>query len=210
MGGHSKDGLPRYQCSTHWDAPGYKPCSKSKHLIVTHKIDDLVWDWICQLLTDDQALDDGLNRMIESNKDETGTRRKRMETLEKLIADQEEGIKRLVNGLAEGLYDDEFSRKVFSDKKNEYTQWRDEFIKEHDHLEAELAQVELTDDFRQEIKAMAAQVRDKLSDATFDNKRAVIDKLDLKAVFRVEDDMRWLDLTCNLSPDGLGYDLQRL
>jgi hypothetical protein len=57
---------------------------------------------------------------------------------------------------------------------------------------------------------MAAQVRDKISKASFDNKRAVMDKLDLKAVFRVEDDMRWLDLTCNLSPDGLGYDLEEV
>ena len=54
---------------------------------------------------------------------------------------------------------------------------------------------------------MAAQVRNNISKATFDNKRAVMDKLDLHAVFRYEDDIRWLDLTCNLSPEGLSYDL---
>lgn len=79
---------------------------------------------------------------------------------------------------------------------------------EKDQLESELKQVELTEDFRQEIKVMAAQVRDKLSDATFDGKRAVMDKLNLEAVFRIENDIRWLDLRCNLSPDGLAYDLQ--
>jgi hypothetical protein len=47
-----------------------------------------------------------------------------------------------------------------------------------------------------------------LSDATYQNKRAVMDKLDLKAVFRVDDGARWLDLTCSLSPEGLSYDLQ--
>lgn len=56
---------------------------------------------------------------------------------------------------------------------------------------------------------MAAQVSDKLADATYENKRVVMGKLDLKAVFRYEDKLRWLELTCNLSPEGLSYDLQQ-
>jgi hypothetical protein len=34
-----------------------------------------------------------------------------------------------------------------------------------------------------------------------------MDKLDLQAVFRHDGKTRWLDLSCNLAPDGLGYDL---
>ena len=37
--------------------------------------------------------------------------------------------------------------------------------------------------------------------------QTLMDKLDLKAVFRYEDAYRWLDLTCNLSPEGLSYTL---
>jgi len=28
-----------------------------------------IWDWICNLLTDEQALEDGLEKLIERNKD---------------------------------------------------------------------------------------------------------------------------------------------
>jgi hypothetical protein len=94
-------------------------------------------------------------------------------------------------------------------KLKENTEVIKELQKEQKHIEAELAQVELTEDFRKEIKAMAAQVRGKISKASFDNKRAVMEKLDLKAVFRYEEDIRLLDLTCNLSPDGLSYDIQQ-
>ena len=116
--------------------------------------------------------------------------------------------KRLVTELSEGVYEDEFTRNIFQEKIKENTEVLKELQKGQEHLEAELAQVELTEDFRQEIKAMAAQVHDKLSDATFENKLAVMDKLDLRAVFRCEGEERWLDLTCNLSPKDLSYDLQ--
>ena len=48
---------------------------------------------------------------------------------------------------------------------------------------------------------MAAQISDKLSNAGYDNKRAVMDKLDVNMVFRVEEDDRWLDASCSLIAD---------
>lgn len=74
-----------------------------------------------------------------------------------------------------------------------------ELQKEQDRLEAELAQVEITTEFQQEIKAMAAEISDKLSNAAYDEKRAVMDKLDVEVVFRFEEDTRWLDASCNLT-----------
>lgn len=74
-----------------------------------------------------------------------------------------------------------------------------ELQKEQDRLEAELAQVEITTEFQQEIKAMVAEISDKLSNAAYDEKRAVMDKLDVEVVFRFEEDTRWLDASCNLT-----------
>jgi hypothetical protein len=74
-----------------------------------------------------------------------------------------------------------------------------ELQKEQDRLEAEFAQVEITAEFQQEIKAMAAQIREKLSNAPYDGKRAVMDKLDVKVVFRFEEDAWRLNASCNLS-----------
>ena len=209
MVGQKNNEYFRYQCSSLKADLSKNSCSIGSRSVATSKVDDLVWDWICQLITDDQALEEGLNKMIENNRDETGTRRNRLDTLAKLIAKQERSIKRLVDELSDGEYSDEFTRSIFQEKISENTEVIRELRKERDRHEAELAQVELTEDFRQEIKAMATQVKDKLLDATFGNKRAVMDKLDLQAVFRYEDDIRWLDITCKLSPDGLSYDLHQ-
>ena len=104
-----------------------------------------------------------------------------------------------MNELSDGDYNDKFTRNIFKDKISENTRLIKELQKEKDQLEIELAQVVLSEEFTQEIKSMAAQIRSKLSGATFDGKRAVMDKLNVKVIFRVEDGKRWLDLTCSLS-----------
>ena len=183
--------------------PGYESCLTSNRSIVCHKVDDLLWDWIRQLLTDEKSLEDGLNKMIEDNKDQTGTKRKRLETLEKLIKKRERSIRRLTEELSDGAYEDEYTRNIFRQNIKENSDMIKELQKEQEWLDAELAQVEITVEFQQEIKAMAAQIRDKLSNAMFDGKRAVMDKLDVKVVFRFEEDVRWLDASCSLTPESV-------
>ena len=140
--------------------------------------------------------------MAENNRGQTGTKRKRLDTLEKLIVKRERSIKRLMDELNEGVYEDDYTRNLFRQNVKENADMIKELQKEQDQIEAELAQVEITTEFQQEIKAMAAQISDKLSNAGYDNKRAVMDKLDVKVVFRVDDDDRWLDASCSLISSG--------
>jgi hypothetical protein len=156
MTGYQLRGCLYYQCKTKHPKPNQKTCATANKSIIAHRVDDLVWDWICVLLTDDVALEDGLNKMIENNRDETGTKRNRLETIKNLIEKRKHSTERLVSELAEGEYSDEFTRGIFQQKINENTEVVRELEKERDRLEAELAQVELTEDFRREIKAMAA------------------------------------------------------
>ena len=73
--------------------------------------------------------------------------------------------------------------------------------KERDQLEAELAQVEITAEFQQEIKAMAIKIRDKLSNVSYEGKRTIMDKLNVKVVFRIDAGAQWLDASCGLTTD---------
>ena len=107
MVGYHRQGHLRYQFTTHWTRPGMESCPTSNRSIVCHKVDDLVWDWIYQLLTDDAALEEGLNKMVENNKSQTGTRRKRLDIIEKLIVKRERSISRLMDELNDGAYEDE-------------------------------------------------------------------------------------------------------
>ena len=106
--------------------------------------------------------------------------------------------------LDDGEYEDKFTRSLFRQKIKENSDLIKELNRERDRLEAELAQVEITTEFQQEIKAMAAQISIKLSNAGFDDKRAVMDMLDVKVVFRFEEDARWLDASCSLTPESFG------
>ena len=105
MSGYKESGRNnlRYRCYSYWKLPVNEPCPAAKHSIVCHKIDDVAWDWICNLLTDEQALEDGLKKMIENNQDETGSKRKRLDTLKNLVAKHEGSIERLVTELSEGV-----------------------------------------------------------------------------------------------------------
>jgi len=125
----------------------------------------------------------------------------------KLITEHEQNIEPLVTELSEGVYEDEFTRKIFQEKIKDNSVIIKELKEERERLEAELSQIELTDDFRQEVKEMASKVRKNLSDATFNGKRTVMDKLDLRAIFRYEDGTRWLDLSCNLFPEWLSCNI---
>lgn len=203
MVGYHRQSHLRYQCTTNWSDPIKKPCPTSYHSIICHKVDDLVWDWIYQLLTDDAALEDGLNKMVENNRSQTGTKRKRLDTLEKLIGKRERSIKRLMDELADGGYEDDFTRNLFQQNIKENADMIKELQMEQDRLEGELAQVEITTEFQQGFKAMAAQISDKLSDATFDGKRAIMDKLDVKMDFRFEENTRWLNGSCSLIPESV-------
>jgi hypothetical protein len=209
MVGCKREEYLRYQCSTHWKRPGHEPCLTSNRSIVCSKVDDLIWVWICQLLTDEKSLEDGLNKMAENNRDQTGNKHKRLETLEKLIAKRERSIQRLMVEFNDGEYEDEYTRNLFRQTINENTDMIKELQKEQDRLEVELAQVEITTEFQQEVKAMAAQISDKLSNATYDGKRAVMDMLDVKVVFRYNVDARWLDASCSLISDPESVELHR-
>lgn len=201
MVGHQRQGYLRYQCSSMWPKTSEEPCLTANRSIITHEVDNLVWDWLCQLLTDESALEEGLNKMIEDNKDKTGTKRRRLETLKSSIGKRERSIQRLMDELNEGEYEDDYTRNVFRQKIKENTNMIKEFERELNQLKDELFQVELTDDFRQEVEAMAAQIRDNLSDASFAGKRVILDKLDLKVVFHYDKGIRWLEASCGLTID---------
>ncbi len=136
--------------------------------------------------------------MVQDNMRQTGVKRRKLEILKKLINDHECNILRLIDELNDGNYKDDYTRNVFRQKINENSIAVKELEKELKELEVELAQIEVTEGFQQEIKAMAAQIQGKLSNATFDGKRALLDKLDIKVVFQVEGKSKWLDVSCSL------------
>ncbi len=50
---------------------------------------------------------------------------------------------------------------------------------------------------------MAAKIRHRLDVINFQEKRKIMDMLNVKVVFRVDGDARWLEATCELIPDSI-------
>ena len=48
---------------------------------------------------------------------------------------------------------------------------------------------------------MAAKIRGKLSNVSYEGKRTIMDKLNLKVIFLIDEDVRWLDASCSLITD---------
>jgi hypothetical protein len=159
-------------------------------------------------LTDDEALEAGLNKMIEDNQDKNSTKLKRLNTLNKMVDKEKQTIDRLTMELADSDYD-EIVRNSFKENLSKKSEELEALQKERDQISAQLAHVELTEDFHKKIKELVQEIRGRIQDANFSQKRAIMDMLNVQVVFRVEDDARWLDASCGLTTDAIALHISR-
>jgi len=79
---------------------------------------------------------------------------------------------------------------------------RDDIILERQRLEAEISQQSITMNTRRRILEGAAVIRQRLHNPIYEQKRELQELLDFRAIFRVNDAGRWLDVSCGLKPEG--------
>ena len=71
-----------YRCGNHWNEfIGLEKCGARAIDTVTHKVDNLVWDWLTNLLTDGEALETGLNEMMANKDKEINPKRERLKLI---------------------------------------------------------------------------------------------------------------------------------
>jgi hypothetical protein len=67
---------------------------------------------------------------------------------------------------------------------------------ERNELAAEIEQTEIAPETYAAILKKAAKIRSRLNKATFEDKRYLLDALDVRVTLRDDKQGRWLDLTC--------------
>jgi site-specific DNA recombinase len=171
----------------------------------TDKVDQLVWNWLSNLLRDETQIALGMERMAARHEGELEPKRKQLELVNSVIAKAEAKIKRLMNA-----FGDETDKTVLSELKanvKSATKEKSDLIVERDNLIAELNQGNLTAEDRAAVLFTAAQIRQELIDPDFETKRFILSRLNVRVKLRRdENNLLWLDVTCGIANEKIGLD----
>jgi site-specific DNA recombinase len=173
-----KGKLTYYRCSSY--TKKYVNCPQCNRAVRTYKIDEPVWDWLVWLLSDDENLKTGLRELVEKRKNELNPKLEKLESIEELISDTENKIHRLVSELSK--YDDEVVLLAIRKKINTESTNRESLENEKTRLGSELSQLVISEEMEEQIMKLAAQVREKLPGASYEEKRRILDMLEVQIV----------------------------
>jgi len=182
-----------YRCSSAV-RKGIKCTSKSKS-IATSRVDKAIWDWVTALLENENNLDEGIRAMVEKQKREVRPKQERLASLGSLIVDADAKVQRLVDELSE--YEGYAVRDVIREKIKSIENERNMLFDEWEKLSRELEQSDISPDFEDQIRKTAAKIRGKLHGATLEDKRMVLEALELQVQYFCEDKHRkTLKISC--------------
>jgi hypothetical protein len=106
-----------------------------------------------------------------------------------------------INKLMKAFQDetDEFLSESYEDQIRQLALQRKAFQKNKEDLETDINRNSLTPQLRQEILDLAATIKDRLGDATFENKRRLLEILGLHVTLMNENKNYWLDISCRFT-----------
>jgi DNA invertase Pin-like site-specific DNA recombinase len=184
-----------YRCSTRW-VPG-----KEKHCDYHHKdtpvklIDNAVWNWLTELLVNRDALEAGINAMIDAQNDDVDPLKNRLNTLDSLISESDVKIQRLVTEIAK--HDDEIVLSAIREEIHKEGAIRTSLIDDKNNIEAKLRQVEISKDEIDQALFLASEIcSGRIEEATFENKRRLLDLFDVQVTLWIDENEKWLDVSC--------------
>jgi archaellum component FlaC len=175
----------------------YREAKKNGHIptdIVAHKAENAVWNWLKELLLDPTSLEKGLHEMIESRAEKVDPKQKQLESIARLMEEEEQKIKRLVTEM--GKYDDNFVLVTFRNEIEQATKNYNSLKKEYESISNELHQIELTNEQQDYIMNFAEKIKSRLELANDVEKRAILDILNVKVLLHHDNVGRWLEISC--------------
>ena len=187
--GHPRD-YAYYRCigSDAYRFGGQRLCFNTQ--VRTDRLDEAVWQQVCQLLEDPQRLRQEYERRLQAARAVPGEAETAL--VEKQISKLRQGIARLIDGYTEGYIDKgEFEPRIRRFKQRlAALEGQAEQLREHSHLQAQLQLIiGRLEEFSAKVKAGLGQLdwhgRRELIRTLV--KRVEIDRERVNVVFRVED-----------------------
>jgi site-specific DNA recombinase len=172
-------------------------CANPKKQTSMRRVDAAVWNWVTSLLEDEGNLDEGIRAMMEKRANELGPKQERLNTLESLLLGADTKIERLIDELSN--YEGNAVREAIREKIRSIENERNMLAKEAERLFAELEQIDISPDFEQQIKRAATIIREKLCAATVNEKRMVLEMLELRVQYYYDPDRgEVLNISCSI------------
>ena len=91
---------------------------------------------------------------------------------------------------------DDIVLNPFRKEVGQVSKCRDALIDERKTLGIELFEIEITEDKRELVLAMAEEIVKGLDDTSFENKRHVMDILDVRVVLHCDEKGKWICICC--------------
>lgn len=188
-----------YRCGNHHRKPGKTKCFYTSKTIAVNVVETIAWDWVVDLFQSDEKVERDIMRFAESLEGELQAKRERLAQVEELITEAEQKVRRLARAF--GDEKDETVAAALRAEMKVASRSLDSLKAERETLCAVIEQGAIDDNKREYILQQARKFRARLSDPTIEQKRSLLDAINFRAKFRIDETGRWLDVTCGLTGD---------
>jgi hypothetical protein len=182
-------------CNTKSNRPHMRTCWE--RMIRADLAEPIVWEWVTGLLSDQARLSASLDTWMKHTQSEQEPKRSRLSSIEQLITQSEHKIKRLTAAFAEEM--DDMIAAAVRDQLKDAGRERTALIAEREALQAALTEGDLSPADVEAIQILAREVTGKLADASFEQKRALLNLLEVNVKLVWKENQRWLMATCGLT-----------
>jgi site-specific DNA recombinase len=204
MGGWpGKGGWIVYRCIRQADYRHLVACEQKA--VLARKVESIVWNWLVGLLEDESNLERGIRQMKENEQADLAPKRERLENARDLIKRVELKIKRLIASMAET--EDEFTVATIKAELRTAQKQRTNLLNEAEELHQQINQRQLSKEDEAEVKRIGRCLRERIDNATFSQKRFLLNTLDVSVRLRQEDAKLWIDCSCGLKLDEPTFEL---
>jgi len=159
--------------------------------------DWLVWDWIKELLTDEDRLKKGLRMVAEKREREQEPKRKRLTELKTHKRNTERKLENLTNELGEFEGKATAKRAIREGIENTSDQF-DTINAQIESLRSDLYISEEVAIDPEVIKEFAGSIKTRLENPTFSQKRELLRIVEFEAKLREDDSGRWLEVKAGI------------
>lgn len=159
-------------------------------------VDNVVWAWLTHIIEHPEFIIAGLQNRQEEQGKSNQALNIRLQLIESQIAENEAQLTKLLDLYLSG----EFPREVLTERRTRLEETIDKLRKEHTEVSSYLEQLTLSDEQVEDIKAYCKSIRTLLDDATFEQKRQLLDKLDVRGTLAVEENERVIYVKCLVTP----------
>jgi site-specific DNA recombinase len=159
-------------------------------------VDDTIWAWVVDLIQHPERIIAGLHDQQEEQGRSAQALSARLDLIESQMADNENQLSKLLDLYLSGG----FEREMLAERRVRLEENKAGLTKEHADISSYLEQSVISDEQVEDIKSFCETIRNELDVATFEQKRQLLEMLDVRGTLAVEDNERVVYVKCLVAP----------